>query len=98
MLVLSRKKGEQIRIGDDVVITIHRMSGNRVSIGIEAPESYRIVRGELESAIAAAVQAPEATPPRKRLNPTMRPLRNVPADKAGENRISAHLPQSMRTV
>lgn len=47
MLVLSRKKGEEILIGDDVVVTVHRLSGNRVSIGIKAPNSYRIIRGEL---------------------------------------------------
>ena len=48
MLVLSRKEGEQLLIGDDVVVTINRISGNRVAIGIEAPRNVRIVRGELE--------------------------------------------------
>jgi len=48
MLVLSRKEGEQLRIGDDIVLTVSRLSGNRVSIGIEAPRDIRIVRGELE--------------------------------------------------
>ncbi len=48
MLVLSRKNGEQLLIGDDIVLTINRISGNRVAIGIEAPRNVRIVRGELE--------------------------------------------------
>ncbi len=48
MLVLSRKQGEQLMIGDDIVLTINRISGNRVAIGIEAPRDVRIVRGELE--------------------------------------------------
>jgi carbon storage regulator CsrA len=48
MLVLSRKEGEQLIIGDDVVITVSRISGNRVALGIEAPRNIRIVRGELE--------------------------------------------------
>jgi len=48
MLVLSRKEGEQLIIGDGVVLTVSRISGNRVAIGIEAPRSVRIVRGELE--------------------------------------------------
>ncbi|MCA9146380.1 MAG: carbon storage regulator [Planctomycetales bacterium] len=48
MLVLSRKDGEQIVIGDDVVVSILRIAGNRVRIGIEAPESVHIVRGELD--------------------------------------------------
>lgn len=48
MLVLSRKEGEQLLIGDNVVLTINRISGNRVAIGIEAPRDVRIVRGELD--------------------------------------------------
>ncbi len=47
MLCLSRKKGEQIIVGENIVITVHRVSSNRVSIGIEAPKDQRIVRGEL---------------------------------------------------
>ncbi len=48
MLVLSRKEGEQLMIGDDIVLTINRINGNRVAIGIEAPRDVRILRGELE--------------------------------------------------
>jgi len=48
MLVLSRKQGEQLMIGDDIVLTINRISGNRVAIGLEAPRDIRIVRGELD--------------------------------------------------
>jgi carbon storage regulator len=48
MLVLSRKEGEQLMIGDDIVVTINRISGNRVAIGIDAPRNVRIVRGELQ--------------------------------------------------
>ena len=48
MLVLSRKVGEQIVIGDDITVVVNRIDGNRVSIGIQAPNDVRIVRGELE--------------------------------------------------
>ncbi|EMI16228.1 Carbon storage regulator [Rhodopirellula maiorica SM1] len=48
MLVLSRKEGEQLLIGDNIVLTINRISANRVAIGIEAPREVRIVRGELD--------------------------------------------------
>jgi carbon storage regulator len=48
MLVLSRKEGEKILIGDGVVLTINRIAGNRVAIGIQAPRDIRVVRGELE--------------------------------------------------
>lgn len=47
MLVLSRKKDEQIRVGDDVIITVTKISGNRVQIGIDAPKNMPIVRGGL---------------------------------------------------
>ena len=48
MLVLSRKVGEQLVIGGNIRVVVHRVSGNRVTIGIEAPNDVRIVRGELE--------------------------------------------------
>ena len=48
MLILSRKVGEKIAIGNDVTIVINRIAGNRVAIGIEAPNHVRVVRGELE--------------------------------------------------
>ena len=47
MLVLSRKTGERILIGDDVAITVVRIGPNSVRIGIEAPRSMNIVREEL---------------------------------------------------
>lgn len=50
MLVLSRKEGEQLLIGDNIVLTVNRVSGNRVAIGIQAPREVPIVRGELDRA------------------------------------------------
>jgi carbon storage regulator len=47
MLVLSRKTGERIRIGNDVRITIVRIGPNSVRVGIEAPGSTNILREEL---------------------------------------------------
>jgi carbon storage regulator len=47
MLVLSRKIGEKVVIGDEIVVVVKRILGQRVTFGIEAPESVRIVRGEL---------------------------------------------------
>ena len=47
MLVLSRKPGERLIIGDDVVLVINKIAGNRVTIAIEAPRDVRVVRGEL---------------------------------------------------
>jgi carbon storage regulator CsrA len=53
MLVLTRKIGERIRIGDDITLVVTKMAGNRVTLGIEAPKDVRIVRGELEQFIDA---------------------------------------------
>jgi carbon storage regulator len=47
MLVLSRKIGEQILIGDSVVVTVVRISPHEVRIGVEAPSQVEIVRTEL---------------------------------------------------
>ncbi len=47
MLVLSRKVGERLVIGDDVVVVITKVTGNRVTLAIEAPDRVRVVRGEL---------------------------------------------------
>ena len=48
MLVLTRKLQEEICVGNNVKITVLRISGNSVRIGIEAPRDVRILRGELE--------------------------------------------------
>jgi carbon storage regulator len=47
MLVLSRKEGERLIIGDDITLVISRIDGNRVSIGIEAPKHVKVMRSEL---------------------------------------------------
>lgn len=47
MLVLSRKVGERIQIGDDVTITVVRINANAVRIGIDAPGDREIVREEI---------------------------------------------------
>jgi carbon storage regulator CsrA len=52
MLVLSRKTGEKLHVGDNVVIEVRRVSGCRVSIAIEAPREVKILRGEIVDAVA----------------------------------------------
>jgi carbon storage regulator len=47
MLVLSRKTGEKIRIGENVTVTIVRIGPNNVRLGIDAPRDLNIVREEL---------------------------------------------------
>lgn len=47
MLVLSRKLQEQIRIGDQITITVLRIKGGQVRLGIQAPRQVRVLRSEL---------------------------------------------------
>lgn len=47
MLVLTRKPGETIYVGDDVRVTLVRLQGGAARIGIEAPADRPVLRGEL---------------------------------------------------
>lgn len=47
MLILSRKTGQQIKIGSEIQLTIVGLEGSRVCLGIDAPREYPILRGEL---------------------------------------------------
>jgi carbon storage regulator len=54
MLVLTRKIGERILIGDDIIVTVLDVRGDNVRIGIDAPGSLRIQRDEVVRAVEAA--------------------------------------------
>ena len=66
MLVLTRKNQEVIRIGDNITVTILKVKGQAVSVGIDAPREVRIIRGELAekakemspAPVAASVETP----------------------------------------
>ena len=47
MLVLSRKKDESIKLGPDASVRVVEICGNRVQLGIEAPRTMRVLRGEM---------------------------------------------------
>ena len=49
MLVLSRKERERVRLGESIVLTIVRVSGDKVRLGIEAPDDMLVLRDELDS-------------------------------------------------
>ncbi len=51
MLVLSRKKNETILIGEDVVVKVISTGRGKVKLGIDAPTSVRVLRGELVEAV-----------------------------------------------
>ena len=48
MLVLSRRESERIRLGNSIVITVVRVAGDKVRLGIEAPPEVVVLRDELE--------------------------------------------------
>jgi carbon storage regulator len=49
VLVLSRRERERIRLGDSIVITVVRVAGERVRLGIEAPPDVLVLRDELRA-------------------------------------------------
>jgi carbon storage regulator len=64
MLVLTRKEGEQIVVGDNIRITVLSIRGNRVRLGLLAPPDVSILRQELEprdspAAVGALSSAPQ---------------------------------------
>ncbi len=66
MLVLTRKPGQSVYIGDDIKVTLHAIKGNQVRIGVEAPPNVRIYREEIylqileenQSAASLSAQSP----------------------------------------
>ncbi len=82
MLVLSRKEGEKLVIGDNITLVVSRISGNRVTLGIEAPADVKIFRGEL-------------TKPREAHEPRLVPLRRaasitIDLEQIGEVEFEKH--------
>lgn len=61
MLVLSRNSGERICIGEDIVITVVDIRGDKVRIGIDAPKSVSVHRLEVYEAIKRSGEKREGT-------------------------------------
>lgn len=53
MLVLTRKPGERLVIGDNIVVTVVDVKGDNIRIGIDAPREVKVYRGEIYDAIVA---------------------------------------------
>jgi len=68
MLVLSRKVGERLVISGNITVVVNRVAGNRVTLGIEAPDTVRIVRGELEAAKGEFAALPASKAPHAEVN------------------------------
>jgi carbon storage regulator len=65
MLILSRRESERVYLGDDIVLTIVRVNGDKVRIGVEAPSNVKILRTELEIA-ANKSEVVDGTPESRR--------------------------------
>lgn len=63
MLVLSRKIGERILIGDQVTVTVVRITGGGVRLGIEAPAEMAVIREELQCELDKAEDADRPSRP-----------------------------------
>ena len=63
MLVLSRREHERIRLGDSIIVTVVRLSGDRVRLGIEAPADVLVLRDELGTEKSPDTQGPAVAPP-----------------------------------
>ena len=70
MLVLTRKLSESILIGEGVRVTIVRLEGGQVRLGIEAPRSVAVLRAELKARPDASPEAPERLPTKGEVRPT----------------------------
>jgi carbon storage regulator len=66
MLIVTRRAGERIMVGDDVVVEVIEIVGNQVRIGINAPRSIPVYREEIYTAVQeenrAAAEAPADLP------------------------------------
>lgn len=93
MLVLSRKVGERIHIGDNITLEIRRIAGNRVTLALDAPRNVRILRGELELA-AREFEARDTQTANHADNETFAPAANVtifhtlPVEPAGRHCVT----------
>jgi carbon storage regulator len=67
VLIITRRQGEKIMLGDDIVVHVMEIVGNSVRVGIEAPRSVPVYREEIWDAVraenrAAAEAAPDSLP------------------------------------
>jgi carbon storage regulator len=62
MLIITRRPGEKVMVGDDIVIHVLEVVGNSVRIGIEAPRSVPVYREEIWNAVREENRAAAQTP------------------------------------
>jgi carbon storage regulator len=85
MLILSRRAGESLTIGDDIVVTIVSINGNQIRLGIAAPREVRVLREEIYRAMQEENRA-AATPASQSREKLERALRQVQGKAKEEKR------------
>ena len=70
MLIITRRPGEKIMIGDDVVVHVMEIVGNSVRVGIQAPRAVPVYREEIWNAVREENQAAAADAPAELPSPT----------------------------
>ena len=77
MLILTRRVGESVVIGEDVTVTVLGVKGNQVRIGINAPKTVAVHREEIFERIKSGRTAGDASPPAEEPSPA--PRESLPA-------------------
>ena len=62
MLILTRKESEQICLGDNIVVTVVRLAGDKVRIGVIAPADVKVIRSELKEEDAKSIPIAQGQP------------------------------------
>lgn len=85
MLILSRKVGESVTIGNDIVVKVVSLSGNQIRLGITAPREVRVLREEIFEAMQAENRAAAtAADSVRRLEDANKRLRKKPRERVDE--------------
>jgi carbon storage regulator len=92
MLILTRRVGETIVIGDDVIVTVLGIKGNQVRIGINAPKDVSVHREEIYQRIQQEKTGPattkeETAPAAAAVPPPATPAAAVPVRKKRESKL-----------
>jgi carbon storage regulator len=85
MLILSRRVGECVTIGNDITVKVVSISGNQIRLGITAPREVRVLREEIFNAIQeenrAAANAPDSG---RKLEDAYKRLRSPTPERADD--------------
>jgi carbon storage regulator len=85
MLILSRRPGESLTIGDNITVTVVSINGNQIRLGISAPREVRVLRDEIYKAIRDENQAAaNANEQKRRIENAFKRLRQGTEDGGRE--------------